>query len=100
LGDLLQLAAELAQDETALAGLCEEALAPLLAGGRTAEWLHGAQAADRLRWLAAAEELAIDALAGLAGERSSSPLRSLLPEPGDSETADGAGGSRDGGDGG
>ncbi|MBO9607465.1 MAG: DNA repair exonuclease [Paenibacillaceae bacterium] len=100
LGDLLQLAAELAQDETALAGLCEEALAPLLAGGRTAEWLHGAQAADRLRWLAAAEELAIDALAGLAGERSASPLRSLLPEPGGSESADVAGGSRDGGDGG
>lgn len=105
LGDLLQLAAELAKDEAALAGLCEEALAPLQSSGRTAAWLSGAQAADRLRWLAAAEELAIDALAGSAGERAASPESGgVRPRRGSLaadriEAADDAGDWRDGGDG-
>jgi DNA repair exonuclease SbcCD nuclease subunit len=63
LGDLLRMSAELASDSDRFETFAEEALAPMMNHPALRKLLGGMTREERLSWLKAAEELAVDLLA-------------------------------------
>ncbi len=67
LGDLLRLSETMLDDEAMLDVFSAETLDPLFTHGKAAKYLTSLAQEERLAWLKAAQELAIDYLAVDAG---------------------------------